>query len=161
MTTMTGFNPSSGPAAEPMTSGEARQQIALLKAKLAHMEEAAKAQASVAQVSGAAAAAMQEAMAILKQVSPDTDEASAATARATVLERVLFAFNELDLDGNGEIDRGEVEQLASQGEGLADAKIDELFATFDTDGDGLIQKSEWLTFYGSLFDAAIGKGPAE
>ena len=69
----------------------------------------------------------------------------------------MIAFNELDLDGDGEIDRGEIEQLASQGGGLDASKIDELFATFDTNGDGLIQKGEWLTFYSSLFDAAIGK----
>ena len=50
----------------------------------------------------------------------------------------MVAFNELDLDGNGEIDRDEIEQLASQGGGLDASKIDELFATFDTNGDGLI-----------------------
>ena len=98
-------------------------------------------------------------MAVLKSVGEDTDEASAATARATVLEKVLFAFEELDLDGNGEIDRSEVEQLASQSGGLVAEKINELFTTFDNNGDGLIQKDEWLTFYGGMFDAAIGKGP--
>ena len=41
-----------------MSSGEARQQIALLKMKLAYMQEAAKAQKSIGQISGKAAGAM-------------------------------------------------------------------------------------------------------
>ena len=110
-------------------------------------------------MSGEAANAMKEAMAIIKQVNPETDAASAATSRQTVLEKVTIAFNSLDLDGNGEIDRSEVEQLASRSGGLVAEKINELFTTFDNNGDGLIQKDEWLTFYGGMFDAAIGKGP--
>ena len=96
------------------------------------------------------------------------DQANIATARAAALATAEEAFNKLDLDGNGEVDRSEVQQLASQGVGLPDnadpaareAKINEFFASFDADGDGKIQKSEWLNFFGSLFDSVIEQGLA-
>ena len=52
-------------------------------------------------------------------------------------------------------------QLAGDGlpsgadEATKTAKINEFLASFDTDGDGKIQKSEWLNFFGQLFDSVI------
>ena len=96
----------------------------------------------------------------------EADQASIATARAAALEQAAEAFAKLDLDGNGEVDRAEIMQLAEQGQGLPDgssaeakeAKIKEFLDSFDTDGDGKIQKAEWLAFFGQLFDSVISAG---
>ena len=52
--------------------------------------------------------------------------------------------------------------LASTDHGRAEAakekKIKEFLDSFDTDGDGKIQKSEWLAFFGQLFDSVIEAG---
>ena len=39
-----------------------------------------------------------------------------------------------------------------------EAKIKEFLDSFDTDGDGKIQKAEWLDFFGKLFDSVIAAG---
>ena len=73
------------------------------------------------------------------------------------------AFDKLDVNGDGEVDRKEVQQLANSGVGIPDnadpalkeAKINEFFASFDENGDGKIQKSEWLNFFGQLFDSIM------
>ena len=57
-------------------------------------------------------------------------------------------------------------KLADQGNGLPDgasqeakeAKIKEFLDSFDQDGDGKIQKAEWLAFFGNLFDSVISAG---
>ena len=56
--------------------------------------------------------------------------------------------------------------MALAGEGLPsscdqatkEAKIKEFLDSFDTDGDGKIQREEWLTFFGNLFDSVIAAG---
>ena len=96
----------------------------------------------------------------------ESDQQAIATARAAALQQAEEAFAKLDLDGNGEVDRNEIMQLASQGMGLPEqaneaakeAKIKEFLDSFDTDGDGKIQKSEWLNFFGQLFDSVIAAG---
>ena len=37
-------------------------------------------------------------------------------------------------------------------------KIKEFLDSFGADGDGKIQKSEWLAFFGNLFDSVISAG---
>ena len=55
-------------------------------------------------------------------------------------------------------------QLAGDGlpancdQATKDAKIKEFLDSFDADGDGKIQKSEWLQFFGNLFDSVIQAG---
>ena len=96
----------------------------------------------------------------------EADQASIATARAAALEQAEVAFARLDLDGNGEVDREEIMKLAESGQGLPDgasqeakeAKIKEFLDSFDQNGDGKIQKSEWLAFFGNLFDSVIEAG---
>ena len=51
------------------------------------------------------------------------DKASIDSAKAKMRSGVNLAFNKLDLDGNGEIERCEIEQLASQGIGLTEDEI--------------------------------------
>ena len=54
-------------------------------------------------------------------------------------------------------------ELAKNGMGLTQAAneetrakvIDDLIAQFDTDGDGMISKNEWLTFFGQMYDTMI------
>ena len=92
------------------------------------------------------------------------DQEQIATARAAALAQAEEAFNKLDLDGNGEVDRQEICQLAGAGlpegcdEATKNAKVQEFLDSFDADGDGKIQKSEWLQFFGQLFDSVIQAG---
>ena len=92
-----------------------------------------------------------------------------AQSRLEALEKAGRVFDRLDVNGDGEIERAEVSSLARQGlGGLArlsqfdeqtrEAKVDEFIKSFDSNGDGKIQRSEWLAFYGNLFDQAIGAG---
>ena len=37
-------------------------------------------------------------------------------------------------------------------------KTNDFLDQFDEDGDGMIQKSEWLNFFGELFDSVIVQG---
>ena len=88
-----------------------------------------------------------------------------AEARKQALAQALEAFNKLDLDGSGAIERSEIQELVRSsasgmmnGEGNNDQKINEFIETFDTDGDGAVQKQEWLDFFGRLFDSVIQTG---
>ena len=68
------------------------------------------------------------------------------------------AFEKLDVDGSGELEREEITQLAGQMGNFAgneeerERKIDQFFKDFDTDGDGMISKQEWVDFFGRQFD---------
>ena len=92
-----------------------------------------------------------------------------AESRLEALEKAGRAFDRLDVNGDGEIEREEVSSLAKQGlGGLArfshlddqtrETKVDEFIKNFDSNGDGKIQRSEWLEFYGSLFDRVVESG---
>ena len=64
-----------------------------------------------------------------------------AAAREKALASAEASFNQLDLNGDGEVDKQEVKKLAMEGgtvAGADEAKIKEFFETFDTDGDGKI-----------------------
>ncbi len=39
--------------------------------------------------------------------------------------------------------------------------VDAFFKSFDLDGDNKISKSEWLTFYGNLFDDIYKSGQTD
>ena len=39
-----------------------------------------------------------------------------------------------------------------------DFKIADFFAALDVDGDGTIDKDEWLSFFGKMFDSVIDRG---
>ena len=92
------------------------------------------------------------------------DQEQIATARAAALAQAEEAFNKLDANGDGEVDRNEICALAGAGlpEGCDAAakekKISEFLNSFDEDGDGKIQKAEWLNFFGQLFDSVIQAG---
>ena len=102
----------------------------------------------------------------MAQSLSDADQASIALARTAALAQAEVAFGKLDINGDGEVDRNEIMQLAEQGQGLPDgasaeakeAKIKEFLDSFDADGDGKIQKEEWLAFFGNLFDSVIAAG---
>ena len=90
------------------------------------------------------------------------DQATIAKAREEALETAAQAFAKLDLDGNGAVDQNELRTIAAQmGEGgdaaERDARIAEFFNTFDENGDGKVQLSEWLAFFGNLFDEVVAK----
>ena len=92
------------------------------------------------------------------------DQEQIATARAAALAQATEAFNKLDKNGDGEVDRSEICALAGAGlpdgcdEDTKEKKIKEFLDSFDTDGDGKIQKQEWLDFFGTLFDSVIQAG---
>ena len=92
------------------------------------------------------------------------DQEQIAQARAAALQQAEEAFGKLDINGDGEVDRGEIMQLAGEGlpancdNATKEAKIKEFLDSFDQDGDGKIQKSEWLAFFGNLFDSVIQAG---
>ena len=96
----------------------------------------------------------------------EADREQIAQARAAALTTAEEAFDKLDINSDGDVDRSEVAALAQQGVGLPDganaaekeAKIKEFFDNFDANGDGKIQKSEWLDFFGKLFDSVIEAG---
>ena len=54
-------------------------------------------------------------------------------------------------------------ELAKNGMGLPQAAneetrakvIDDLISQFDTDGDGMISRNEWITFFSQMYDAMI------
>ena len=80
-------------------------------------------------------------------------------ARAEALQAAAEMFNQLDLNGDGSVDRAELLAMTadpqrgeSVPEDFRDKKITEFFQTFDANGDGLVQKEEWLSFFGDLFD---------
>ena len=89
------------------------------------------------------------------------DQEQIAQARAAALAQAEEAFGKLDINGDGEVDRSEITALAGDGlpagcdQATKDAKIKEFLDSFDADGDGKIQKSEWLNFFGQLFDSVI------
>ena len=92
------------------------------------------------------------------------DQEQIAQARAAALTQAEEAFAKLDINGDGEVDRTEITALAGDGlpagcdQATKDAKIKEFLDSFDTDGDGKIQKAEWLNFFGQLFDSVISAG---
>ena len=92
----------------------------------------------------------------------DEQRQKIAEARQQALATALEAFNKIDINGDGEVDRSEVMALAKAGTGLPEdvsqAKIDEFFAQFDENNDGRIQRQEWIDFFGRLFDAVIAQG---
>ena len=96
----------------------------------------------------------------------EEQQATINQAREQALATALEAFNQLDVNGDGKVDRNEVAQLANAqviegaNEDLKAQKIDEFFKSFDENGDGFIQREEWLNFFGKLFDSVIDKGLA-
>ena len=83
----------------------------------------------------------------------DEQKSQIAQARAQALSTAEQAFNDLDGNGDGEVTLTEVLQAGSPNvtineEILSQAKMNEeltnMMSTFDADGDGKIQKTEWL-----------------
>ena len=90
-----------------------------------------------------------------------------ATARAAALQTAEEAFAKLDANGDGEVTLTEVLQAGSPNVEISDEILDQakmnaelqgMMSTFDADGDGKIQKSEWLGKMGEIFDAAVAAG---
>lgn len=82
-------------------------------------------------------------------------------ARSEALRDASIAFENVDVNNDGEIDYGEAEKLIKSSSSLdgmvdnANSKVDAFFKSFDEDGDKKISKSEWLNFYGKLFDNIV------
>ena len=90
-----------------------------------------------------------------------------AQARKDAIAKAMLEFEKIDKDGNGQIDREEVESMfkncitAEEGkEELLTTKINDLFKTFDANNDGVISQQEWIDFFGSVFDSVLQLGLA-
>ena len=94
----------------------------------------------------------------------DKDAVDFELARAEALRDATIAFNSVDTNGDGTIDYSEAEKLIKNSsfmdkiEGNSDTKVKAFFKSFDDDDDKSITKSEWLIFYGKLFDNIIKDG---
>lgn len=96
-------------------------------------------------------------------IQMSSDAATIAAARAEALTTAREAFQKLDLNGDGNVDKDELRQIALQAElGIGnvdaaerEAKIADFFQTFDANGDGKVQLSEWEAFFGNLFDTVV------
>ena len=90
-------------------------------------------------------------------------QAVIAQKREEAIAEARQAYEKLDTNGDGHIDRDELKAHATAAGakltgGQSDADIDTFFATFDANNDGVVSKEEWLTFFGNLFDEVIKKG---
>ena len=66
---------------------------------------------------------------------------------AADISTAIHLFQEVDEDGSGEIDREEFAEMVRQmGIGMTEARIDEVYNTYDVDGGGSIGLSEFLAF---------------
>jgi len=59
------------------------------------------------------------------------------------IPELISAFEEIDKDGDGQLDRAELEQ-AMRDIGASDSTVDEMIKEADVDGDGKISKAEFL-----------------
>ena len=89
-----------------------------------------------------------------------------AAGRVAALEQAEKAFNDMDINGDGEVTQHEVLQAASPGATIPEnltggdleavkKQFDEMFLQFDADGDGKIQKAEWIAKMGEVFDNVV------
>ena len=84
--------------------------------------------------------------------------AEVARIRAETLENVAKEFDQLDLDGNGMVDREELVEVAKRSgdsSGVDSETLNGFFGQFDANGDGKVTKEEWLGFFGNMFDQAM------
>ena len=92
------------------------------------------------------------------------DDFDVEIARAEAMRDAEIAFVNIDANGDGTICFSEAERLikdASILDKTADSnktKLDAFFRSFDDNSDQSISKSEWLDFYGRLFDNIIENG---
>ena len=91
-----------------------------------------------------------------------------AQARAEALRTAEEAFNKLDVNGDGTVTKEELQGLAASstdGSGAdasaITAKVQEFIDNFDQDGDGKVQKQEWLNFFGAMIDEVIATNMAQ
>ena len=81
-------------------------------------------------------------------------------ARAEALQNATLAFEELDVNGQGNLKYHEAEKLIrkisssdSSLIGKHEDKVDAFQKSFDEESNQIISKNEWLSFYGKLFDS--------
>ena len=96
----------------------------------------------------------------------EAERTEIAAGRVAALEQATKAFDDMDLNSDGEVTQREVLQAASPGASIPEnltggdmeavkKQFDEMFAQFDADGDGKIQKAEWVTKMGEVYDSVV------
>ncbi|KAA0151932.1 hypothetical protein FNF27_03192 [Cafeteria roenbergensis] len=87
------------------------------------------------------------------------DENLRAQLTSEQREQFTATFRELDADGSGKIDTGEVKNgLEKVGMTVTDKEVTELVQRFDVNGDGELDLQEWLELAAIMF---LGKGGRE
>ena len=95
----------------------------------------------------------------------DEARATIAQARQQSIDKAIAEFEKIDKDGNNVIDRNEVKsmfaaivpQSGSAQEAQMEEKINKLFESFDSNGDGVISKEEWIAFFADVFDNVLAQ----
>jgi len=72
-------------------------------------------------------------------------KAGIVTEKPTIPE-LIAAFDKMDANGDGQLDHDEIRE-GMQAMGATDEAIDEMIKSADTDGDGKINKNEFLIIY--------------
>ena len=75
--------------------------------------------------------------------------------KADTLRQVGEEYDKLDTNGDGNVDRNELIEIArAKGEqhNVSAENLDSFFNTFDANNDGKVSRQEWLDFFARMFD---------
>ena len=76
--------------------------------------------------------------------------------RSEVLATAASKYDEMDLNGDGHVDRDELVAFArTLGGEASEEDQTAFFATFDANADGKVSKAEFIAFFETMYDTVI------
>ena len=75
-----------------------------------------------------------------------------AQLKEFTLQQVCEEFDRLDVNGDGEVDGNELFELARKKGDVSGKSVAQFMKTFDTDGDGVVSRQEWIDYFAKMFD---------